>query len=474
MAALIFTKRFRSAAATTALLLVSAVFAWGQQGASLPRAFEELFLERTRSVVAVEFVVELEIERAPITRVGLVLDEAGHIILQDEAIPDWLPVENVREIRVHALGTDTDGLEAEFLGPHPVSGWNYLKLTNGLPEFFTPILSYPTARPYLGEQLWGVGIRPKEFRFRPYLLTGLFSEWQKLPWEVGLTASNIAIPGAAVFNLRGEFIGWAGDPPSMPFRIEFNGQEQKVSLKSTLEGFTFLSAEEFHQYAPIEDPAELQKDRPYTGIVGTQPLSREVAKFLGLEEQGALVMSDVFENGPADKAGLKGRDIIVGLDGERLPKFSPDNVNVRDLTIRIAQRDVGETVNLTIRRGEAEMDVPLVLEPTPLQRRDAQRQYYEEAGFTIREFTAEDAVNLREYSLDFRGVIVRFVRPNSPAANVGLRPGDWIQRIDDQEVEDFAHAVKRFERALARSAKDEVVLLVKRQSETKVISVKMK
>ncbi|MGF1482796.1 MAG: PDZ domain-containing protein [Opitutales bacterium] len=445
-----------------------------QQGASLPEGFEAVFEERIGSVVAVEFVVELEIERAPITRVGLVLDDTGLVILQDEAIPDWIPPDNIRDIRVFRLGESGDGLTAEFLGPHPVSGWNYLKIDGGLPEGFRPILDYPTARPRLGEQVWGIGIRPKDFDFRPYLLTGLFSDVQRLPWEVGLSDANVAIPGGPVFNLDGAFVGWAGEPPSKPFQVELNGQETKVSMKSLLEGFTFLLAEEVHRFAPLENLEALEKERPFTGLVGMQPLSREVQKFLGLEDQGALVISDVFIDGPADQAGLQGRDILVALDGEPLPKFSPDSVNVRDLTMRIAMREVGESVTFTVRRGEEAMDVDVELISTPLLRREARRKYYEDAGFTVREFTGDDAINLREYSLDFRGVIVRFVRPNSPAANVGLQPRDWIQRIDGEEVISFTDAVQRLERAIKRSGKDEVVLLVKRQNETKVISVKMK
>ena len=58
-------------------------------------------------------------------------------------------------------------------------------------------------------------------------------------------------------------------------------------------------------------------------------MDRDVAKFLKLSAQSGAVVSEVLEGSPAEKAGVRPRDIILGLDGKPLPQLKPDSIVVR-------------------------------------------------------------------------------------------------------------------------------------------------
>jgi S1-C subfamily serine protease len=56
--------------------------------------------------------------------------------------------------------------------------------------------------------------------------------------------------------------------------------------------------------------------RAHVGLSGsTTPISRRVARFLGVEQHGAVRVSEVQTGSPAAIAGLKVDDLIVGIDG---------------------------------------------------------------------------------------------------------------------------------------------------------------
>lgn len=56
--------------------------------------------------------------------------------------------------------------------------------------------------------------------------------------------------------------------------------------------------------------------RAYIGFNGsTQPISRRVARFLGIEQDSGVRIAQVQPGSPAEQAGLRADDLIVGIDG---------------------------------------------------------------------------------------------------------------------------------------------------------------
>ncbi|EWT03817.1 serine protease, partial [Intrasporangium chromatireducens Q5-1] len=66
----------------------------------------------------------------------------------------------------------------------------------------------------------------------------------------------------------------------------------------------------------------------------------------------------VTAGGPADKAGIKPGDVIIGFEGKRIR--TPDQ-----LIVSIRARAVGDTVNLKVKRGAQELDLKMTLEAAP-------------------------------------------------------------------------------------------------------------
>ncbi|MDB6170454.1 MAG: hypothetical protein JWM88_3318, partial [Verrucomicrobia bacterium] len=212
----------------------------------------------------------------------------------------------------------------------------------------------------------------------------------------------------------------------------------------------------------------------WLGASGIQPVDPEVAKFLHLENQSAVVVSEVLEGSPAEKAGMKARDLILAIDGKPLPRLKPDRVVVGYVDREVERRAPGAAMSLTVLRGDAHVELKTVLGDEPRLMSEADRKYFDRLGFTARELIFGDAVALRVRMREATGVIAHFVKPNGPAAVAGLRTDDWIKEIDGVEVTSFATAAQKLAEIEADVQRAEFVLLVSRAGETAVLRVKLK
>ena len=248
-----------------------------------------------------------------------------------------------------------------------------------------------------------------------------------------------------------------------------------VGLQSPRATSSFMDAEDFLEMAFRIPESLTDLTRPWLGVAGMQPVEPEVAEFLGIEDQSAIVISDVIEGGPASDAGLRGKDIVLAIDGRPIPKFRPDSIALRYFERQLRIKAPGSTVQFTIigQDGSAPRDLEMELAQAPTHLKDADRLYFNNLGLSIREFTLFDGVNRRILDLNYSGVIAEFVRPNSPTASAGLRPGDWIQEIDGVVVDSYAEAVDQV-RAIAEDAdRQEFVMLINRNNETQLLRVKI-
>jgi len=213
----------------------------------------------------------------------------------------------------------------------------------------------------------------------------------------------------------------------------------------------------------------------WLGAFSLEPMDRDVASFLKLSPQtSGAVVSEVLENSPAEKAGMKARDIIVAIDGQPLPHFRPDHVVVDYVEHEIARRRPGDTLGLTVLRGNDRLELKVVLGDEPKLAREADRTFFEHLGFTAREFVYGDAVSRRVRVADSAGVVVHYVRPNGPAALAGLETDDWIQEVDGVTLRNYADSLARLSAIEQDPLRREFVLLVSRGGETAILRVKLK
>jgi serine protease Do len=458
-----------------ALILAAAGVVLGARAADLP----SLWAERVKCTVAVEYVTQTELERRPTVAYGTVVDSQGTIILPSAAIDLRVSPSQIKDFKVYLPG-DPDGTPAEYLGRDAYTGWHFVRASASVRSRLVPVTTFAAApgtrEAGLADEVWGIGIRNKDEDFVPYILQSHVALVQLLPQRTAIAQQEVAGPGLPVFDRDGNFVGLGASSFGQTF-LEFSGAERDgspVMLVNLEESSAFLVAGEVLPYIGRIPKNVFGRPLAWLGAYGLEPMDREVAAFLKLQSQSGAVVSEVLEGSPAEKAGLKAHDIILGVDGKPLPRFRPDRVVVDYVERLIAARRPGETMTLTVLRGSDRIELKVLLDEEPRLVREAQRMYFEKIGFSAREFVYGDAVARHATTKELDGVVAHLVKPNSPADLAGLRPDDWIKEIDGTDVTDFASAVQKLSEIEKDPARTETVFLVSRGSETAVLRIKLR
>ena len=162
--------------------------------------------------------------------------------------------------------------------------------------------------------------------------------------------------------------------------------------------------------------------------VNIQDLKGDLAEYYGSKHSEGVLVTDVVPGNPADKAGIKAKDIITAVNGEKVQ-------NSRELTAKAATLPVGETTKITVVRDGQEKTFDVKVAKRPLTVADAGKPQVEkegEYGLQVTDLTPEIAKNLnvnRE-----TGVVVVGVRPDSKAYKAGVQQGDLILEVNRRNV----------------------------------------
>jgi serine protease Do len=455
-------------------LLPLFLLAAGLRAADLPA----LWAERVKSVVAVEYLTETEIERRPTVSMGTVIDANGTIILPSNAIDPRAATWQLKDFKVYLPG-DANSNPGEYLGQDALTGWHFVRASEKIRSQLVPLTNWvaptPAKGPGLTDFVWGIGLRAKDEDFNPYVMQSHVALVQNLPQRTAIAQQEVSGPGLPVFDRAGHFVGLAASSFGQTF-LQFSRQSRgaPVMLVNVEESSAFITAEEVLPYLDRIPKNVSGRPLAWLGAYGMEPMDRDVAKFLNLGAQSGAVVSEVLEDSPAAKAGLKDRDIILAIDGKPLPQLKPDRVVVTYIEREIERRRPGDTFALGVLRGSDRLEIKATLGEEPKLIREAERKYFDRLGFSTREFVYVDAVERRVKAADPSGVIVHFVKPSSPAAIAGLRMEDWVKEIDGVEVKTFVAATEKLAEIEKDQARAEFVLLVSRGGETAVLRVKLK
>jgi serine protease Do len=188
-------------------------------------------------------------------------------------------------------------------------------------------------------------------------------------------------------------------------------------------------------------------DHPWVGISGTS-LTPELAGAMGLEanQRGGLVL-DVVPDSPADQAGLRGSDRQVEVDGQTVRVggdlvVAVDGQPVREFDDLIAylarDAEVGQTLTLTVLRGNREQAVGVTLAARPTsdtergqqQERTSRGAYLGIVGLSL----TPDIAEALDLPADQEGVLVEQVQQGSPADEAGLRGSYKPVTINGQQM----------------------------------------
>jgi serine protease Do len=165
--------------------------------------------------------------------------------------------------------------------------------------------------------------------------------------------------------------------------------------------------------------------RPWLGF-GGQPVTGDIARAVGLDRPVGVVVNQVTNGSPADRAGIAVGDIIYAADG----KDASDPDTLRYL---ISSQPIGDTVTLTVLRDGRARNVELKLvAPPEAPPRDVTTIGGTGilAGVTVANLSPALAAELGQ-GLPERGVVVTAVNARAPAAGLGLlQPGDIVDALD--------------------------------------------
>ena len=195
--------------------------------------------------------------------------------------------------------------------------------------------------------------------------------------------------------------------------------------------------------------------RPWVGI-GLQDLNPELMKSFKVEEKEGTLISQVFEGGPAEKAGLKVGDIVVEIDGKKTK-------NSQEVVREVLKKKVGQKIELDlIREGKRiKVEVTTTEMPPEAGERKAPSVNKEWFGLQVTTVTPDIAKELGLPKAE--GVVIGNVEAGSAGQDAGLRKGDVISEVNRQKIKDendYRNAMEK-----TRSGKA-VLLLVTRGGTT--------
>jgi serine protease Do len=205
--------------------------------------------------------------------------------------------------------------------------------------------------------------------------------------------------------------------------------------------------------------SQLKSDGEVTrGWLGVtiQDLKGDLAEYYGIEGKSGVMVVDVVPGDPADRGGVKPKDIITTVNSKKI-------YTSRDLTNLAADLVVGDTANVTILRNGTQKTLQVKIGRRPLTMAAASQNQHEqkdgEYGFEVTELTPEIArrFNIKETA----GVIVVGVAPDSKADAAGVKQGDIIIEINRKNVD----SVKDFKKLIDQhNDGDGISLLVQRMN----------
>jgi len=212
--------------------------------------------------------------------------------------------------------------------------------------------------------------------------------------------------------------------------------------------------------------------RGYMGIA-LRDVDPDIERSLKLPVSHGAMVQDVTDGSPADRAGLRPYDVVVGLDDDAIS-------NEDQLIRQIAARSPGSAARLRFVRDGREQNTVVKLaerppretperqeSPSPADRARAEQDPLP-LGLTVRELDRQSIERL-DLPKQTKGVLITRVEPMSSAFDNGIERGTVLLEVNRQHVESVADY-----RRIARAARPGDILtlwvyspdLVQRQLKT--------
>jgi serine protease Do len=166
-------------------------------------------------------------------------------------------------------------------------------------------------------------------------------------------------------------------------------------------------------------------ERGWLGV-SVQDLTPDIARSLGVSGTAGALIAEVVKGSPADKAGLRGGDVIVSFGGKEirdagaLRNAAAGTPAGQDVKVVVSRK--GKTSEITVKVGDFQAATELLASSVRVR-----------LGASVRAATSKDA---ERYGLESqRGVVITKIDPKGPFAQAGLEADDMVLEVGGQNVE---------------------------------------
>jgi len=343
---------------------------------------------------------------------GFVIDESGYIVTNNHVIGE--------ADQIQVVFQDGETLEAELVGKDPKVDIAVLKVKTK--KRLKALKWGDSTKSNVGDWVLAIG---NPFGLGGTVTAGIISAKSR---DIGMgqydsfiqtdASINKGNSGGPMFNMEGEVIGINSaifSPTGGSVGIGF-------AIPSTMAVDVIKQLKKFGKTS-----------RGWLGV-RIQLVTEEIAEAYGLDKAKGALVASVENNSPSFKAGVKPGDIILKFDGKDIKKD-------RDLPKIVAITKVGKNVQLEIWRVNRMINLNVVLGEletfekkykAEVEKKDVPNKI-ESLGIQLAKITP----NLRtrfKISKDIKGVLILNVERDSLAAERGLKSGDIILAIIDNDA----------------------------------------
>lgn len=384
---------------------------------------------------------------------GFIISEDGYIVTNNHVIQD------ADEITV--ILSDDKRLKAELVGRDPKTDLAVLKVESDDPLPAVKFGDSDASR--VGDWVVAIG---NPFGLGGTVTAGIISargrDINSGPYDDYLQTDasiNRGNSGGPMFNLAGEVIG-------------VNTAIYSPSGGSVGIGFAIPSAtvepviNQLRKYGQVK--------RGWLGV-HIQQVTEEIAESLGLDEATGALVASVIEDGPAAKSNIKAGDVILKFNDKvveemrMLPKIVADTEVDKAVDVEIWRG--GKLVTLEVKVGELEEDIKTASSSSSGSNGNSGEQHIDALGLTLATVTD----GLREkYKLEdkSKGVVITEVDVDGAAAEKGIREGDLIVEVGQEEVSTPKQISAKVDDARSQGRKS-VLMLVEGQSGLRFVAIRI-
>ena len=213
--------------------------------------------------------------------------------------------------------------------------------------------------------------------------------------------------------------------------------------------------------------------------VRIQTVTEEIAESLDLKKATGALVASVSDGSPAADAGIKPRDVVLKFAGREVTEM-------RKLPRIVAETPIDKAVDVLLWRNGKEMVVQVKVGELKEQavasagesdgkdngkKGKKTEQVIEELGLTLAAISPELAERF-ELAEDAKGVLVTKVNPDSVAAEKGIRVGDLVVEVGQEEISSPSDVAKKVKKA-KKAKRKTVLLLVEGQSGLRFVALRL-